>query len=209
MLFVQTFASGSLLPKEGEEGTFILTLNGGYGRTIGFSDRPERIVGSVPTQQFLDGLGFTPQNPPNAALVFEPSPDETDVVVLELLNAQYDEANQTLTYDVRILDAFESETGLSFQEEPRQPNSDGEEFGPAQLFIDDCPNLDGCYLTSITKVGPFPAPYENGLGQCWSWGGSGCQPDNSPCNGPDIAHLEQMCDDAYPDDCDGDCQLGV
>jgi hypothetical protein len=61
MLFVQTFASGSLLPKEGEEGTFILTLNGGYGRTIGFSDRPERIVGSVPTQQFLDGLGFTPR----------------------------------------------------------------------------------------------------------------------------------------------------
>jgi hypothetical protein len=203
MLFVQTFESGSLQPKEGEEGTFILTLNGGSGRTIGFSDRPERIVGSVPMQVFLDGLGFSPADPPNAALVIEPSPGETDIIVLELLNPQYDEANQSLTYDVLVLDTFDSPGGLTFQEEPRQPNPEGEEFTAAELFIDDCPSLDGCYVTSITKVGPFPAPYENGLGQCWSWGGSGCQPDNSPCNGPSYQALVNLCGLTYPNMCGG------
>jgi hypothetical protein len=206
MLFVQTFERGSLAPKDGEEGIFVLTLHGANGRTIGFSDRPERIVGSVPTQTFLDGLGFSPVDPPNAALVFEPSPGETDIVVLELLDPQYDEDAGTLTYEVRILDTFAG-TGLTFQEEPRAPNPAGEEFTDASLFIDDCSDLGGCYpLGSLNAVGPIPGgPY----GQCWSWGGSGCQPDNSPCNNPDVAHLEQMCDDAYPDDCDGDCQLGV
>ena len=37
--------------------------------TIYFSDRPERIFGDLPTQEFLDTLGFTPDFPPNAALI--------------------------------------------------------------------------------------------------------------------------------------------
>ena len=37
-------------------------------QTIAFSDRPERIVVQAPMQQFLDGLGFSVENPPNAAI---------------------------------------------------------------------------------------------------------------------------------------------
>jgi hypothetical protein len=205
-LFLQTFDGGSLMPKPGEEGIYVLSLQGDRGRTIGFSDRPERIVTSGPTQGFLDGLGFSPVDPPNAALVFEPSAGETDVIVLELLNPQYDAAAQTLTYDVRILDTFAEQGGLSFQEEPRQPDPAGEEFGPAELYIDDCPNLSTCYnallqpLFSITG-GPY--------GTCWSWGGSGCQPDNSPCNGPSQAALNQICNSTNPTDCDNACFAGI
>lgn len=204
-LFLQVFESGSLMPKPGEEGVYVLSLQGDHGRTIGFSDRPERIVTSGPTQVFLDGLGFTPANPPNAALVFEPSAGETDVIVLELLNPQYDAAAQTLTYDVRMLDAFDG-SGLSFQEDPRQPDPAGEEFGPAELFIDDCPNLVNCYNALLQSLFEIPGgPY----GTCWSWGGSGCQPDNSPCNGPSQAALNQLCNSTNPTECDDACFAGL
>jgi hypothetical protein len=200
-LFVQSFDGGSLMPKPGEEGTFVLSLNGEHGHTIAFSDRPERIVASVPTQSFLDGLGFTPDNPPNAALVIEPAPGETDIIVLELLNPQYDEATQTLTYEVRILEAFAAESGLSFQEEPRLPDPAGEAFGPAELFIDDCADLKYCRLSrEEDPVGPIPG-YPNGIGTCFGWDGSGCQPSNPNCNGPSTTTLEGLCDQQYGDAC--------
>ncbi len=69
-LFLQAFQSGSIAPKDGgSEGRYTLTLEQGLGQTIYFSDRPERLVGASPTPQFLAGLGFPPDNPPNAALV--------------------------------------------------------------------------------------------------------------------------------------------
>jgi hypothetical protein len=203
-LFLQTFEGGSLVPKPGAEGTYVLSLQGDHGRTIGFADRPERIVTSGPTQAFLDGLIFSPVDPPNAALVFEPSAGETDIIVLELLNPQYDEATQSLTYDVHILDAFDG-SGLSFQEEPRQPDPTGEEFGSAELFIDDCPDLNDCYNPLGQVMGPIPGgPY----GTCWgSWGP--CQPDHPNCNGPSQGSLNQMCNDQNPSGCQGSCFASV
>lgn len=198
-LFIQTFESGSLRPKEGEKGIFVLTLEGDHGRTIGFSDRPERIVGSAPTQAFLDGLGFSPTNPPNAALVLEPAADQTDVIVLELFNPQYDEAARRLTYDVRILDTFEFAGGLSFHEQPRPPDPAGETFGAAQLFIDDCPDLVSCY-NGIQYEGPI-GPY----GQCWSWDNWTCAPDHCS-GGSSIATLNQTCNNTHPG-CQGQCQV--
>jgi hypothetical protein len=98
-LFLQSFDNGSLTPKPDEDGVYVLDLRGEHGRTIAFSDRPERIVASVPTSGFLEGLGFTPTNAPNAALVFEPSPGVTDVIVVELLNPRYDPEGETLFID--------------------------------------------------------------------------------------------------------------
>ena len=46
-LFVQSFQSGTLVPKEGSSDTFALTLEHGLGHTVYFSDRPERIVGAI------------------------------------------------------------------------------------------------------------------------------------------------------------------
>lgn len=68
-LFVQTARSGTWAPKAGENGVYTLTLTDTPDQTVYFSDRPARVVGVAPLQQFLDGLGFSPQNQPNAALV--------------------------------------------------------------------------------------------------------------------------------------------
>ncbi len=88
-LFVQSFQSGSITPTEGQDGTYTLTLEHGLGQTIYFADRPSRDVGAVPTPEFLDGLGFPEDNPPNAALVVETAPGETDIAVVELFNPNY------------------------------------------------------------------------------------------------------------------------
>ena len=77
-LFVQSFRSGSVAPKEGEDGRYTLTLEQGLGQTIYFANRPAREVGTVPTPEFLEGLGFDPDNPPNAALVISDGAGTTD-----------------------------------------------------------------------------------------------------------------------------------
>ena len=59
-LFVQSFDSGSFAPKPGEDGVFVLTLQGEHGRTIAFTDRPQRLVHSIPTQDFLRWTWFYP-----------------------------------------------------------------------------------------------------------------------------------------------------
>ncbi len=74
MLFLQSFKSGSIAPLDGGAGRYTLTLTEGLGQTIYFSDRPDRLVGANPTEQFLAGLGFPADNPPNAALWSRPRP---------------------------------------------------------------------------------------------------------------------------------------
>ncbi len=81
-LFVQTATAGSFTanpgtgtptangtPEAGGGGDYQLTLEGHHGGTVYFSDRPARSFGNAPTQAFLVGLGFSPANPPKAALV--------------------------------------------------------------------------------------------------------------------------------------------
>ncbi|MEZ4507826.1 MAG: hypothetical protein R2848_18695 [Thermomicrobiales bacterium] len=43
----------------------------------------------MPTDRFLEGLGFTPVNPPNAAAVVRTPEGERDVLVVELFNPVY------------------------------------------------------------------------------------------------------------------------
>ncbi|MDQ3655535.1 MAG: hypothetical protein M3457_10695 [Chloroflexota bacterium] len=188
-LFVQVASGGTLTPKAGEEGVYTLVLEHGVGETVYFSDRPERIVGTVPTTQFLDALGFTPTNPPNAALV---AGDE--VVVIELLNPVIDEAAGTLTYDVRVLDAYEEEglAHLATQSTGRLPES----FGSASLFIDDCPDVSGCLnFPANARDSHYVGPLPDGVngGQCYDWGSVSC----NPCNGWSQQDYENACNAAY------------
>jgi len=199
-LFVQSFESGSLAPKDGEAGVFVLSLRGEHGRTIAFSDRLERLVASVPTDRFLESLGFTPDNPPNAALAVERSAGETDIIVVELTNPQYDAAAQTLTYDATVLDSYESERGLTFQEQPTVPDAAGTEFGMANLFIDDCPDLDRCVDDGDGRVGPMPSPSNGRVGQCYQANpfiaNFGCQPQNC-AGGQTLDYWTQQCNSTY------------
>jgi len=103
MLFLQSFRGGSIAPKAGEDGRYTVTLEQGLGQTIYFSDRPDRLVGTTPTDHFLANLGFPDDNPPNAALIVERGPNDTDLAVVELFAPRYDVATHTATYDVQVL----------------------------------------------------------------------------------------------------------
>ena len=92
-MFVQTAQSGTWAEKAGEEGVYTLTLTGVPAQTVYFSDRPQRIVGTQSTTEFYDALGFTPENPPNAALVTQTDAGE-DVLVIELFNPVYAEGDE-------------------------------------------------------------------------------------------------------------------
>lgn len=144
-LYVQTFGGGAWAPKVGEDGAFTLTLSGVAAQTVYFSDRPERQVGMYETQRFLDGLGFTPANPPNAAVVAAGENGVTQVIVLELHNPTYDATSMALTYDVRVLDDY-SEVGMAFQPEVTQTSQLDESFSSGSVFIDGCTNGSAtCY----------------------------------------------------------------
>jgi hypothetical protein len=83
-----------------------LTLHGITPSTLYFSDRPERVVGHLTTQQFVDDWSLGPNSfesdPPNAVLSF-PDPDGSlaDVVV-ELSSPRV--GDDSLSYSVKILE---------------------------------------------------------------------------------------------------------
>lgn len=90
--------------------------------TLMFSDRPERIVGHLTAEQFVDGWGHGENSfqadPPNAVLSFLAAGGATpEDVVLTLTNPRLDGEN--LTYDATVL-------------EGEMPDA----IGPCSLFID-------------------------------------------------------------------------
>ena len=136
-LFVQSFASGSIEPLDGADGSFTLTLDGANQQTIYFSDRPERVFGLATTTAFLEGLGFTPDDPPNAALVVTTDRGKEDVLIIELFDPVWDEASGTLSYTIQVLADYE-ESGLAFAAKQQTDYDLAEPFGPGGLFIDGC-----------------------------------------------------------------------
>jgi hypothetical protein len=204
-LFVQSFESGAIAPKAGVEGTYTLTLDHGLGQTLYFTDRPERVVGASPTAQFLKGLGFPPDNPPNAALVVEASPGNEDIAVVELTNARYDAAAKTATYDAKVLEDWERTLSLGFAEAPTDLARLAPAFGAAHLFIDgyyDCSDWNYCYTVG-QEIGPIPG---GPVGTCWSWSNWQCKPSNPNCN--DDTDYAYLCDKTYAA-CDGGCFAGA
>jgi hypothetical protein len=179
VLFVQTYQSGAIVPTEGIEGRYTVTLEQGHGQTVYFSDRPDRIVGASPTPRFLEGLGFSEENPPNAALVVETAPGETDVAVVELFNPLYDPVTQGVTYEVEVLADWQNEVDLGFQEAPTDLAALAPSFGAAHLFIDDCADADmECVIRrgngEEEEIETIFNRYHDGF--CYSWSAWGCLP---------------------------------
>jgi hypothetical protein len=85
-LFVQMADIGSWSPSPDEDDVFLLTLAGTGNQTMFFSDRPQRVLGTVPTERLFDVLGFTPENAPNAAIVTHDETGARDVLMVELFN---------------------------------------------------------------------------------------------------------------------------
>ncbi len=198
-LYLQTFENGRIVPKPDEDGVYELTLEHGHDQTVYFSDRPERIVGTVPTGRFLDALGFTPANPPNAALVAQTSEGE-DILVVELFDPRYavgvgptGEAIGTLTYDVRILADYAGD-GLAHLAAQQVDRDFTESFGPASLFIDDCPDHDVRCVDVRSNVMGDLGPQ----GTCWRW----CDLKCYWCR--DTGSFIRQCNATFPA-CNGRC----
>ena len=175
---------------------YTLTLRRGLGETVYFSDRPQKIVGTLPTPKFLDALGFTPDNPPNAALVGHRDATHKDIVVLELFDPKYDTGTNTATYEVALLKDWHK-LDETFQETPDDEQRLPRDFAAAHLFIDDCPDLTSCGWTFGT-YGPLPG---GAVGQCWNWSAVACL----PCNGNTPGYYDDLCNNAYPRECQGTC----
>jgi hypothetical protein len=206
-MFVQTFTAGrgevnpgagtpvaDGTPTPGGGASLLLTLEGHGGQTIYFSDR---IVGAAPTTDFLEGLGFSPANPPNGALVAEFASGQ-GVVVLELIEPVYTPDTGTLTYGAEVLEGYEGETlgpVLADQVAARLPAA----FGPASLFIDACADLTTCWCADRTYLGDIPVgsvamiwdfklfgcvvksldEYQTAKESCWQAYGGGDCPDRN------------------------------
>ena len=100
---IQHAQSGSL--SEINETAYSLELNDVYDKTILFSDRPDRIVTSVSTSDFIDnwstGEDSFAVDAPNAVLVVdEQDGQQQDVAIVELFSPVYDSEKKTLKYDV-------------------------------------------------------------------------------------------------------------
>ena len=214
-LFVQSASSGTFTlnpgagtpaadgtPTPGGGADYLLTLEGHTGNTVYFSDRPERIFGEAPTQAFLDGLGFAPSNPPNAALVTNDEQGNEDVLVVELLNPVCDDGAGTVTYGVNILSDYEG--GLDFVANRQGDEDLASTFGEASLFIDDCPDVSSCLIQQGGIGGPTynigDLPAGTPTGQCWPWSSFTC----TPCNGWSESNYESVCNQTYSE-CQNSC----
>ena len=127
-LFIQSAQSGSV--SEVNDTTSNLELNDVSNKTILFSDRPNRIVGSANTTDFIGNWSLGPDNfavdPPNAVLiVYDEIQQRQDYAIIELFNPQYDPEANTLRYDIIAENATTTSIDLP------------SEFGQSTLVIDD------------------------------------------------------------------------
>lgn len=136
-LFLQQAQSGTFeLANNGNPDEYMLTLENVWPETTYFSDRPQRISGTMSNEEFLglDGM-FSIDNPPNAAVVLSDASSEEDVILVELMNPQYDPAAGRLIYAVQLVND-EVSAGLKnwrARKDQSLPNS----FSHVTLFIDN------------------------------------------------------------------------
>lgn len=201
-LFVQSFQQGALSQKQttgstpvAGMGDYVLTLSEGLGQTIFFSDRPDRIVGAVPTPRFLNALGFTPDNPPNAALVASTSDGNEEILIVELFNPTYDESTKTATYEVRILDDAER-VDMQFSEIPNTGDHADTTYAASHLFVDDC---DDGFVRCYNNMFQEKLLGDIAVHRCWVWSELCCFPCST---GNDFDKMAQLCKEVYGDQCD-------
>ena len=115
---MQTGGATTLTP--GSDDVHTLTITGVTAQTLYFSDRPNRVTGAMPTTTFVGAGHAFADDPPNATLIGHPEVcgDAEEAVVVELLEATYDAASATLTYQVRLLGVDENRGSAGSKQEP-------------------------------------------------------------------------------------------
>ena len=115
---IQHAQSGSI--SEINETAYTLELNEVLDKTILFSDRPDRIVTSISTSDFVDnwstGEDSFAIDAPNAVLVVDEQEGEQDIVIVELFNPIYDVDKKALMYEISL----NNTTSIDLPDEFRQ-----------------------------------------------------------------------------------------
>ena len=136
-LSIQGAQSGSV--SEVNATTSTLELRDVSDKTILFSDRPERIVSSVNTTDFIGNWGTGPDSfavySPDAVLVLDDEEQRQDISVIELYNPEYDPGANTLKYDISGTNESATTTSIDLPSE----------FGQSTLLI-DAENQQGPYV---------------------------------------------------------------
>jgi hypothetical protein len=100
-LSIQSAQSGSISPIN--DTAYLLELNNVSDKTILFSDRPNRIVTTIGTNDFMSswsvGDDSFSEDSPNAVLIVDDL-QEQDTSTVVLFDPVYDENKQTLRYEV-------------------------------------------------------------------------------------------------------------
>jgi hypothetical protein len=125
-LFIQGAQSGSV--SEVNATTSTLELSDVSDKITMFSDRPDRIVASIDTTDFIGNWSTGPNSfavdPPNVALVVDDEVEQRrDLAVIELFNPEYDSEANTLKYDITA----ENATSIDLPDE----------FGLTTMIIDE------------------------------------------------------------------------
>lgn len=207
-VYVQLADSGTWFPKPDDPDVYLLTLIDPGEQTLSFTMAPDRFVATMPTEELLETLGFTPENPPNAAVEVTTPDGERDVLVVTLAAPTFapalnEDDAAVLTYEARVLSAYRG-TGLQEWLPDVEDDQLPTEFGQVSLFIDNgCWGFTGCYLIEAdgsrgSKIGGVPSTPD--LTRC-----PGVVPDTCvPCSGNNLETLHARCNARY-EDCNGRC----
>lgn len=139
-------------------GKYRLIMRGVDLHTIQFSDRPDRLVEVIDTEDFVHGWDtMFASSPPNAVLVEHEPSGETDSLVVVLTNPDFNYEDDEIAYDVEILaDELHPERLLKLANAHAEPPVN---MRAVSLFIDS--------VTTIgTNTGPiFTGPAADALRQ--------------------------------------------
>ena len=137
LLFIQDAESAITVQHPGDDSNrYTITLNDVAKDTLYFSDRPNRLTGYMSTEDFAvmwhTGANSFSDDPPNTVIKFV-SDGQSYVSIIELQTISYDESNNTLIYEIEVLD----EIDLSHIRDAKAVNKLPEKMNDVTLFIDD------------------------------------------------------------------------
>ena len=148
-LAAQQAQSGSI--SEINSTAFSLQLNNVSDNTLLFTERPERIVTSVDTSDFIGnwslGQNSFVVDAPNAIIVVEDNNTQQKMAVIELSKPVYDIDKKTLTYEI----IPDNTTSLDL------PN----EFGQSTLVIDGSGSYVAGFGFAVASILKFKAHKDN------------------------------------------------
>lgn len=167
-LFAHDAAGGTFTAVRGRPGVYRIALTGVRGSALYFSNRPGRLVGSIPLGRALAGLLHKKgESRPNAAVNTVDSTGSQVLMGVELLRGAYDWKRHTLVYTVRRLRqgrVQDRKPGLTDRVLPAR-------LGHTSVFIDVIYNT--CSATIVNQTTQEWTLQSATIGSDDSWGAYG------------------------------------